>query len=257
MKKGSLVVIGSGIKFQSHLTVEAISYIRQSDKVLFSINEPAMQVWIKRNNKNAESLDLFENNYDKRMDAYRNITHIILENVKKNKHVCVVFYGHPTVFAKSALDAAIISKQKGYFTKVMPGISADNCLFADLMIDPGSHGCQSYETTDFLIRRRHVDTTVHLILWQVGIIGAFGFIKNYNNTKGIKLLFDYLSQYYPLDHVLVLYEAALYPHLEPTINNFPLKDIIQKKFSPISTLYIPPTNKAEVDTAILQKLTIA
>jgi uncharacterized protein YabN with tetrapyrrole methylase and pyrophosphatase domain len=79
----------------------------------------------------------------------------------------VVFYGHPTVFAKSALDAVIKLEKENYVTKILPAISSEDCLFADLRIDPGSDGCQSYEATDFLIRRKKIDPTSHLILWQI------------------------------------------------------------------------------------------
>jgi hypothetical protein len=37
---------------------------------------------------------------------------------------------------------------------MLPGISAEDCLFADLGIDPGIYGCQSYEATDFLANGR-------------------------------------------------------------------------------------------------------
>ena len=49
-KKPSLVVVGSGIKFMSHLTIEAKSYIEQSDKVLYLVNDPLMKKWIQDSN---------------------------------------------------------------------------------------------------------------------------------------------------------------------------------------------------------------
>jgi hypothetical protein len=34
---------------------------------------------------------------------------------------------------------------------MLPAISAEDCLFADLGVDPADHGCPSYEATDFLV----------------------------------------------------------------------------------------------------------
>jgi hypothetical protein len=34
---------------------------------------------------------------------------------------------------------------------MLPAVSAEDCLFADLGVDPGAAGCQSHEAADFLI----------------------------------------------------------------------------------------------------------
>lgn len=152
---GSLVVVGSGIKSLSHLSTEVIAHIKQADKVLYSLNEPVMEMWIQKNNDNSQSLNFLENSDDYRTNNYAIITKFIINEVKKKQHVCVVFYGHPTVYATPALDAALQLEKEGYATNILPAISAEDCLYADLRIDPGSDGCQSYEATDFLIREKN------------------------------------------------------------------------------------------------------
>jgi tetrapyrrole methylase family protein/MazG family protein len=252
----SLVVVGSGIKFMSHLTTEAKTYIEQSDKVLYLVNDPAMQEWIQSANPNAESLDEIYARYPLRLHCYRAITNYILEVLHQKQHVCVVLYGHPAVFAQPALDAVRQAQKEGYYAKILPGISAEDCLFADLLIDPGSCGCQSYEATDFLIHRRQVEPASHLVLWQVGVIGVLGYAKSPDNTKGAALLRDYLSGYYPREHQVILYEAAQYPHLEPRIDKFPLEKLPEAKFTGISTLYVPPAFQTPYDKEILTALGI-
>lgn len=256
MSQGSLVVAGSGIKFMSHLSVEVMSYIKQSDKVIYSVNEPAMEAWIKKNNSNSESLNLFEDKHDSRLASYRAMTDYIVENVSKPQHVCVVFYGHPTVFAKSALDAIYEAKKIGYSARILPGISAEDCLYADLCIDPGTNGSLSYEATDFLIRQRPVITTSHLILWQIGIIGALKKSYQHDNSQGIALVRDYLLQFYDANHQVFVYEAALYPHMEPKIFALVLEKLASMQFSALSTLYIPPKHQANINLEILTALNI-
>jgi len=34
---------------------------------------------------------------------------------------------------------------------MLPGISAEDCLFADIGVDPGIYGCQSFEATDLFV----------------------------------------------------------------------------------------------------------
>lgn len=236
----SLVIVGTGIKFIAHLTTEAKAYIQQSDKVLYLVNDPAMKEWISINNKNAESLDPIYFNYAQRKESYCAITDYILEILHQNIHLCVVLYGHPAIFASPALAAAHIAKTEGYYTRILPGISAEDCLFADLLIDPGTCGCQTYEATDFLIYKRQFNVSSHLILWQVGMLGATGFPKDHDNSKNARILKDYLAQYYPPTHETYLYEGAQYAMFEPRIDKVIIHDLAHAKYSSLTTLYIPP-----------------
>ena len=135
-----------------------------------------MKKWIQKNNPHAESLDPFYNRYSLRLDCYRAITNHILQTLRKIQHVCVVFYGHPAVLSNAGLNAVLEARQEGFYARGLPGISAEDFLFADLLVDPGSCGCQSFEATDFLLYRRKFDSSCHLILWQVDIIGV-SFLK--------------------------------------------------------------------------------
>ena len=56
MNKNTLIIVGSGIKFMSHLTVETKACIIKADKVLYLVNEPLIEKWIKESNTSAESL---------------------------------------------------------------------------------------------------------------------------------------------------------------------------------------------------------
>src|SRR3990167_6833486 len=119
----------------SHLTHEAKIYIEQSDKVLYLVNEPAMKEWICKSNVNSESLDGLYFKYPLRSQCYKAIADYVLEVLRTNINVCVVLYGHPLVFAQPAMMAVIKARKEGYPVKVLPGISAEDCLFADLLVD--------------------------------------------------------------------------------------------------------------------------
>lgn len=256
MDNASLTVVSSGIKFSAHFTVEMQAYLEQSEKVLYLVNEAGVKEWIHRQNRNAESLDFLYTKPGLRRDNYDAMTLYILEAVRKSQHVCAVLYGHPTLFADPALNAVIQAKLEGYDTRVLPGVSATDCLFADLQIDTSHYGYQSFEATDFLIHRRLLSTTSHLILWEVGIIGQLHYPLKTDNTQGARVLVDYLSQQYPLDQELVLYEAAQYPGFLPRIERLTLQKLITARYSPITTLYIPPLNKAICDNDMLKALNI-
>lgn len=240
MSNTSLIIAGTGIKFLSHLTHETMVYIRQSDHVLYLVNDPAMKQWIEENAPKCESLDALYFSHKLRSDSYKAITDYILESLQPGIRLCVLLYGHPTVFAQPALDAVQTALDRGVDVKILPGISAEDCLFADLRIDPGTVGCQSFEATDFLLYERVFDTRSHLILWQVDVVGELGNPSTFSNHHGLKLLTEYLLNFYSSLHIIKLYTASQYSGFGPHIVEIPLLDLPTITISSISTLYIPP-----------------
>jgi uncharacterized protein YabN with tetrapyrrole methylase and pyrophosphatase domain len=254
MQTASLVLVGSGIKFLAHLTSEAKAYIEQSDKVLYLVNDPVMQEWIQQANPKSESLETLYRAFPQRLACYQAITRYILEQVREQQHICVVLYGHPCVFAMPGLEAVKQAREEGIFAKILPGISAEDCLFADLCIDPGTQGCQSYEATDFLIRQRRFDPTTHLLLWQADVIGLESNPTSGVNRQGLTVLVTYLLAFYPPSHPVILYEAAQYPGFEPRIETVELEMLSVAALSSITTLYVPPLPAREYDAALLKKM---
>jgi tetrapyrrole methylase family protein / MazG family protein len=252
----SLIVVGCGIKFFAHLTNEVVTYIQQSDVVLYLVNDPILQLWIEKQNPNSKSLDYLYDSKTNRFDSYNAISDYVLEYLYQNKHVCFVLYGHPSVFAKPGLDAVQKAKLAGYYAKILPAISAEACLFADLLIDPGSSGCQSFEATDFLVHKRQFDTSSHLILWQIDAVGILDQASTNDYKVGISLLSKYLHQFYDTTDDIIIYEAAQYPGFEPKITTTQLQNLPIINLSRLSTLYIPPIKKAKPDEAILKALGI-
>lgn len=257
MTNTRLTIVGSGIKLLSHLTTEVRAHIEKSDKVLYLVNEPLMQEWIAKNSKWSESLDGLYQKYPTRLQCYQAITDYIIEVLQTQCILCVVTYGHPTVFAQPLLAAVNKARELGLEAQTLPGISAEDCLFADVGVNPGDVGCQSFECTDFMLYHRVFDPRSHLLLWQVGVIGLLSQPhEDFDNSKGAALLLEVLSEHYPQDHPIVMYEAAQYPHFIPRIDRHTLKELVEVKYTPITTLYIPPFGKAQRDDEILRRLGI-
>lgn len=254
--KASLTIAGSGITFYSHLTHECEAYIRQSDIVLYLLNDPMMKEWINQHAKRAESLDSLYVKYEKRLDCYHAITDYILTCVRQVQHVCAVLYGHPCVFSKPGLDAVIQAEKEGFTTRILPGISAEDCLFADLKIDPSTSGCLSFEASDFLVFQRPVDPACHLILWQIDAIGTLD-NSSVANRNGLAILVDKLRKHYSTDHTVVIYEAVQHPGFRPRIEKVKLSALPNAELKKISTLYVPPAIEMLPDPEIVKHLKLS
>jgi Tetrapyrrole (Corrin/Porphyrin) Methylases len=99
-------------------------------------------------------------------------------HVRKGENVVGLFYGHPGVFVSPSHRSIDLAREEGYTATMLPGISAEDCLFADLGIDPSIPGCLTYEATDMLIRNKPLVPSSHLIVYQVGCIGITDFQFN-------------------------------------------------------------------------------
>jgi len=163
----------------------------------------------------------------------------ILSTVRRGGQVCVAFYGHPGVFVNPSHEAIRRARDEGFDARMVPSVSADACLFADLGVDPSEFGCQSYEATDMLARGLPINPSVALILWQVGVIGNMTYAPE-GDLSRIPVLVDYLERFYPADHEIVCYEAALYPVCDPSVERVPLDRLGEVQISPMSTLYVAP-----------------
>jgi len=146
------------------------------------------------------------------------------------------------------------ARAEGYSAEMLPGISAEDCLFADLRIDPGKHGCQSFEATDFLIRNRRFDPYSSLILWQIAMVGNLGFYEENNHNEGLTILSEVLQESYTTEHEVIVYEAAIYPTFDPIIQRLPLQKLPQANIHEVSALYMPPKTPAPLDKAMMKRL---
>ncbi|MCZ4703912.1 SAM-dependent methyltransferase [Legionella pneumophila] len=245
-----LIVVGSGIKSISHLTEETKRVIQNADKVLYLLNEDNLKQWIQREAKNSESLDSIYFSSEKRIEAYQALTNHIIEEYKKVSILCVVFYGHPTVFADSALNAVRQIKKDGGDTIILPAVSTQDCLFSDLEIDPGDQGCFSIEATELVLFERFIDVHAHLILWQVANFGR----TDGKKTNYLAILKDYLSGYYQANYSICLYEAPSLPTCSPRIEWIQLCNLELSVISSITTVYIPPIEKKTISNKYLKLL---
>ncbi len=143
MQRGSLVCVGTGMMVGAHMSPICQSHIEQADVVFVCVAEHYMEAWITSLNNNTVNLQSFYEDGKDRHETYAQMTNAMLNKVEQGQKVVGVFYGHPSVFAKAPLDAVNRAKQKGFEAYMLPGISAESCLYADLGVDPGAVGCHT------------------------------------------------------------------------------------------------------------------
>jgi len=237
--RGSLTVVGLGIEVPGHVTQQTLACLETAGEVLYLVSEPVAAEWLERVRPDARSLaHLYELGRD-RAEIYAAIVDAILERVRAGAAVCVAFYGHPGVFVNPSHDAIARARDEGFAARMLPGISADACLFADLGVDPADSGCQSYEATDLLVYERSIDPTAALIIWQAGAVGNVAFAPDRDNS-GLRSLVEYLRRWYASDHPVVVYEASSYAVVAAATTTVQLSELATTEMWPMATLYLEP-----------------
>tara|TARA_R110002126_G_scaffold38993_19_gene116060 strand:+ start:14114 stop:14917 length:804 start_codon:yes stop_codon:yes gene_type:complete len=254
LQQGSLVCVGTGMTLGSHISPLSRSYIEQADVVFVLVADGITEQWVQQMNSDVRSLQPYYQTGVSRMLSYQQMVAAMLAEVQLGKKVVGAFYGHPGVFAWVPHNAIAQAKAAGFAAHMEPGISAEDCLIADLAIDPGTFGCQHFETSQFMFYKRTVDPAAYLILWQVGVAGDRSLAKLSTGVPYRQLLIDVLAEHYPPSHPVILYEAVTLPIQQPRITTLPLGDLVNAELDPKTTLVVPPVTKMIANQYILDKL---
>lgn len=251
--RGSLIVVGTGIKLVAHASAEAEQQMRRADLLLHLASDPASRRWVSALNPRHRSLHGHLTPGRVRTAAYRCMVEDVLAEVKAGKRVCFALYGHPGLCASPGHAAVREARALGFDATLLPAISAADCLFADLEIDPAL-GCSFHEATDFLIYRRRADPSCALVLWQVGAIGHRLTGEPPAAAAGMRLLARRLSRSFGARHDAVLYEAAQFPLCHPVLEQTTLARLPEASVSPYTTLFVPPARTAVCDARLRRTL---
>lgn len=247
--RGQLACVGLGMMLGAHLTPRARGWLDAADVVFVAASESLVEHWVASINPRIVSLQGLYAEGKPRQNTYREMAGAMLAEVRAGKRVVGAFYGHPGVFAQVPHAAIAQARAEGFEALMDPGISAEDCLYADLGFDPGTVGCAHFEASQLLFYRRVIDTSAWLVLWQIGLAGDRTYAVRASTVEQRQLLVDRLLRDYPPDHPVTIYEAATLPIGAPRIETVPLADLARASLHMHSTLAVPPARPLEPEPA--------
>ena len=253
--QGRFVAVGLGMMLGAHLSPRARSEIEHADVVFGLVSNALVELWLQEMRPDLRSLQPFYAEGKRRTESYREMIEAMIAEVRAGRRVCGVFYGHPGVFAQVPHHAIREARRAGFEAEMHPGISAEDCLYADLGIDPGTFGCQHYEASQLMFHRRRIDLAAYLVVWQVGLAGDRSLSRYSTSVAHRRLLVDLLVEHgYPPEHEVIVYEAATLPIDAPRMDRMPLAALAEADLGLASTLVVPPAQAMERNLAMLARL---
>lgn len=256
-RQGSLTIIGSGIETLGFIQGDE-QIIEGADAVFFCVADPATVAWIKKLRPDAYDLYVLYDDSKPRYTTYMQMAEALLHYVRQGKKVVGIYYGHPGIFVLSTHRAILIARREGHQAVMRPGISALDCLCADLGVDPSHPGMVTYEATDMLIRQRVPATTLHTVLWQVGLVGEMGYRRKGYINENFSILVSYLQGFYGDRYPVTNYIASRFSAIPPVIEVFSLDALhdpaLQSRVTGISTFYLAPKDPVPPSLEMMARL---
>ncbi|MEO7252030.1 MAG: SAM-dependent methyltransferase [Arenimonas sp.] len=246
--------MGLGMTLGAHLTPRTQTHIEQADVIFAAVSDPLVELWLQQMHSDVRSLQPYYAEGKSRHTTYRQMVEAILCEVRAGRRVCGAFYGHPGVFAQAPHQCIEQARREGFAAHMEPGISAEDCLYADLGIDPGRLGCQHYEASQFMFYQRRVDTSAYLVLWQVGLAGDRTCRKYATGPERRQLLVELLAEDYPLAHEVILYEAATLAIGTPRMQTLRLSDLPAADLRLQTTMVVPPCRPIQENHRMIEEL---
>lgn len=254
-KRGELTVVGTGYGGGGHLTPQTESAIAGADKVFYLLSDPVSTQTVKDLNPNTVSLHDCYRVGRSGPDSCEEMVERIVSSVREGNDTCAAFYGHPSIFVQPGHESVNRARAEGFRAQILPAISSLDCLYADLGVDPGARGWQLFEASDFILRRRKVDTFTPLALLQAGAVGITEYSEGIAaDPRRVQLLVDVLLEPYPAEHEVTIYEIAQLPIYETRIERVALNKLATIPMSVYTTLYVPALGKHPLDEERLRRL---
>jgi uncharacterized protein YabN with tetrapyrrole methylase and pyrophosphatase domain len=153
---------------------------------------------------------------------YRRMASTVVAAAMEGSPVCFATYGHPKLYSYPTTLIQRAAKVLSLKTSVLAGVSSLDTLLVDLNLDPGFDGLQVYDATDLVVRRRPLQTDVSCVILQAPIV-----LQPYNqpglpSMDNLRLLQNYLLEFYPADHNAVVVATKTHPLLETVKQKVPM-----------------------------------
>ncbi len=235
-----LSIVGLGYNVSGQVTPESRSVMANADRLLYLVTDSAMAAWLRDLNPEATSLHDCYRPGRSGLEASNAMVDRIVEPLGNGLSVCAAFSGNPAIAMHTTHEAILRAREMAVPARMYPAVSFEDCLVADLGVDPGQLGRMMYEATDFVLRPRALDTASALVLLQVGAIGERIWRESADaHREGLRLLQETLERTYPGDHEVTLYRMAQLPIADASVERIALGRLADAPVHVNSTLYVP------------------
>ncbi|MEM9201732.1 MAG: SAM-dependent methyltransferase [Actinomycetota bacterium] len=250
-RAGRLTVVGTGIGARRHIIGPAVAAIGDAELVLHQIDDPVTAAWLAATNATTRAVFEQADASTLSTSVYEAIAQEVADEVVAGADVCFVTYGHPGVYQHAAHRAIELVRAAGLRGEMLPGVSALDCLIADVGVDIAT-GCTVLDATAIVLQNKQLDPSLDLVVFQIGIFGNP--YVGAQQPVGIDLLADRLITAWGSDHRAIIYEAPMTNDEPPTIEPITLDELAHAELTARSMLYVAALEPDPIDMVAAAQL---
>lgn len=253
-----LLLMGTGIRDLSQMTVETVKALRACDLVFSLHGDPDVTRSLRALAR--EVVDLTTLYKDRRLDleVYRAIVDQVTRRLTGDRSVAVIFHGHPLLYSNPAQMLIKHCEEKKIDHRILSGVSSLDAIFTALKLDVGSTGLQAFDVNRLLLYRLKPSIHTPCLVFQIGSFGSALITRTMRNAKGrFAPLERYLRTCYPKGHPAVVVECSTLTGLADIVIPTTIDglDAMADRINYNSTLYIPADAAGvRMDRRFLRKL---
>lgn len=210
-----ITIIGTGLRGERHLTLEAIEALSRAERVYHLVTGIEAVQTLSRFNPVVLPLFHFYQEGALDLEVYGQIASFLIAEGQQLDIVFAVM-GHPSIYVAPTHLLIENGPRWGVAVDVLAGISTIDSIILTLPRDIGSTGLQVLDSNRLVSYGLTPDPRVPLLLFQVGCFGS-GYITRCRENADNRLsrLVDALLVFYPEKHPVRLVEYGMgYPHTE-------------------------------------------
>lgn len=253
-----IYIVGLGVLNIDQITRQTERAIRRSNEVLYVDTGVATRTFL--DGLCPKVTPLFATSYEesgRRLNAYHQMAARVLDAALDHPPVTFAMHGHPIVGVYAPFLIKDTAGLLDLEVQVMPGISAMDCLFAELMVDPCVSGIQMYEATEMLLRRRPLQPDVPALIWQIGCVETALYTTRRSKPERFERLQSHLLHFYPPEHTVTAFYSTPHPLVRSDALRFALREMCAQAHALHAgfTLFVPPaTARAIEDHDLLNQI---
>lgn len=235
-------LVGAGVVFPEHLTVETIEILSACKRICTNLPESMLQALPQDLRDKCISLWSLYQDGRIRTENYLDVFRAIVELVEIETPVAWLTPGHPVIF--DSVSASLINegKARGWNLRIVPGISSIDTMLAALGYDP-AHGMLIHEATGLVRRRIPVSPSMALMLLQPAVFDVNVAIISVGSAgPDLSPLRDYLGEFHSAEHMCAFIRSASRLGEQDLVTWTKLGDLASVPYDMVagSTLFVPP-----------------
>jgi precorrin-3B methylase len=244
-----LYLVGLGIHGAAQVTRETEAILRRCTRVYYAHADPTVADYSAELGPRVVNVARYYADARSFRRTYEAIAAVVTRSAAKWPPVALATYGHPLVYVSVANWLLERLPRRGLRVKALPAVSALDCLFVDLRLNPADAGLQMYDANDLLLKRRPLQPDVPCLIWQPGIVESTYDAKGWSRPQRFHRLRDYLLGFYAKTHeVIVAVSANVSSRRAPRLKRVGLGrlETACRELDLGGTLFIPPTHSRPV-----------